>query len=120
MTVLALAEVESRHIHLFLLHEGERGISEGTRSLAYFALKALYNFLLAIGAVEVNPALKVPIRHSQHLRTEVYTDTEADQILAWASAQHGRRWVIGQTLVGHAALFWHAAHRAGDAPPRPG
>jgi site-specific recombinase XerD len=96
---LSLTEVESQHIHLFLLHEGERGLSQGTRTIAYFALKALYSFLLAIGEVTVNPVIAVVVRHTQHLRTEVYTDAEAEQILSWVSKQEKPRWVVGHVVL---------------------
>jgi integrase len=71
----------------------------GTRSTAYFALKSLYNYLVGTGEVPTNPADKLKISHAHQLRTGVYTDAKAEQILTWARNQDGRRWEVGHTLL---------------------
>lgn len=96
---LSLTEVEPGQIHSFLLHEGERGITQVTRSTAYFALKSLYKFLEGNEEVACNPTDGVKIRHAPQIRTEVYTDAQAEQILNWARNQDGRRWEVGHTLL---------------------
>ncbi len=91
--------MQAVHVKAYLLALAARGIFPATRSSALFALRSFYEYLRAEDLVALNPTRGNKVPGARKARTEIYTDTEAEQILAWAVDQPGVR---GQ--VGHAVL----------------
>jgi integrase/recombinase XerD len=79
---MTLSEVQTVHVKAYLLAEAARGIAPATRSSALFAVRSFYEYLRSEDLVAVNPALGLKVPGARKLRTEVYSDAEADQILA--------------------------------------
>ena len=95
----ALPEVQGMHVKAYLLAEAGRGIAPATRSSALFALRSFYEYLLSEELIDTNPTAKIKVPGARKLRTEVYSDAEADLILAWAASQPKRRWRFGYVVL---------------------
>ncbi len=93
---VSLPDVQGAHIKAFVLAEAARGIAPSTRSTVLFSLRSFYRFLMAEDVVEVNPAANVTIPRIVLGPVEFYSDSQADTIIAWATAQPGRRWQVGR------------------------
>jgi site-specific recombinase XerD len=83
----------------FLLALAARGIAPGTRSTMMWALRSFYRYLLSEQLVVANPNDNITVPGSRKIRTEFYTDTEADHILAGASQQNDLRWQVGYPVL---------------------
>jgi len=94
-----LADVTKLHVRAFLLHEATRGIAPITRSTALFALRSFYRFLVAESLSEENPAAAVTLPRPNRPRVEYYSESEADAIIEWASAQRTLRWKVGRVIL---------------------
>jgi site-specific recombinase XerC len=108
------------HVKAFLLAEAARGIAPATRSSALFVLRSFYEYLRSEELLEANATATITVPGARKLRTEVYTDTEADLILAWAANQPKRRWRFGYVVL--ATLRWTqpTPQRDRHTGPRPG
>ena len=96
---LTLPGVQTVHVKAYLLAEAARGIAPATRSAALFGLRSFYEFLRSEDLVALNPTLGQKVPGARKLRTEIYTDAEADLILDWAASQAKRRWRIGYVVL---------------------
>ncbi len=96
---VTLLGVETKHIRAYLLHEAARGLSPVTRAIALSAIKALFVYLVAEDLVSEDPAAAVRRPPGIKLRTEVYSEAEAEAILVWAASQPGRRWRVGHVIL---------------------
>ncbi len=105
----ALPEVQGMHVKGYLLAEAGRGIASATRSSALFGLRSFYEFLRSEELIDTNPTAKIKVPGARKLRTEVYSDAEADLILAWAASQPKRRWHFGYIVL--ATLRWTGLRR---------
>ena len=63
------------------------------------ALRAFYAFLMDEEIATENPADVVHVRFRPHVRTEVYSEAEVEQILSWARAEDCIRWQVGFVLL---------------------
>lgn len=106
---LALPEVQGVHVKAYLLAEAARGIAPATRSSALFALRSFYEYLRSEDLITTNPTATIKVPGARKLRTEVYTDTEADLMLAWAGDQPGKRGRVGCAVLG--TLRWTGLRR---------
>jgi site-specific recombinase XerD len=96
---LTLPDVHAVHVKAYLLALAARGIAPATRSSALFALRSFYEHLRSEDLLDINPTAKIKVPGARKLHTEVYTDAEADSILAWAASQTKRRWRIGYVVL---------------------
>ncbi len=96
---VALVGVKPKHIRAYLLHEAGRGLSPMTRAIALSALKALFAYLVVEGFVSKDPADAIRRPPGTKVRTEVYSEAEAEAILAWVAAQPGMRWRVGHAIL---------------------
>jgi len=108
---LTLPNVQPVHVKAYLLALSARGIAPATRSSALFALRSLYEYLRSEDLVAVNPTLGLKVPGARKLRTEIYTDAEAeaDQMLAWVGDQPGKRGRVGYAVL--ATLRWTGLRR---------
>ena len=95
----ALPEVQGIHVKAYLLSEAGRGIAPATRSSTLFVLRSFYEFLRSEDLINANPTAKIRVPGARKLHTEVYTDAEADLILAWAASQPKRHWRVGYVVL---------------------
>ncbi len=58
-------------------------------------MRSFYEYLRSEELIDTNPTAKIKVPGARRLRTAVYTDAEADLILAWSASQPKRRWHIG-------------------------
>lgn len=63
------------------------------------ALKALFGYLVAEGLVAASPTDGIRRPPGINMRTEVYSETEAEDILGWAHGQPGLRWRVGHVVL---------------------
>jgi len=105
----ALPEVQGVHIKAYMLAEAGRGIAPATWNSALFALRSFYEYLRTEDLIATNPTAAIRVPGARKLRTEVYTDTEADLMLAWAGDQPGRRGRVGYGVL--ATLRWTGLRR---------
>jgi site-specific recombinase XerD len=96
---LALPDVQSVHVRAFLHAEAARGIAPTTRASALFALRSFYEYLRSEDLFPLNPTLGLKVPGARKLRTEVYSDAEADLILSWAVEQPGLRGRVGHAVL---------------------
>ena len=94
-----LPDVLAYHVKAFLLAQAARGIAPGTRSTILWALRSFYRYLLSEELIPINPTDKITVPGARKIRTEFYTDSEADLILAWAKDQPDIRWQVGYPLL---------------------
>ncbi len=92
-----------------MLAEAGRGIAPATRSSTLFALRSFYEYLRTEDLVATNPTAKIRVPGARKLRTEVYSDAEADLILAWVGDQPGTRGRVGYAVL--ATLRWTGLRR---------
>jgi site-specific recombinase XerD len=57
------------------------GIAPATRSAALFALRSFYEYLRSEDLIATNPTATIKGPGARMLRTEIYTDAEADLML---------------------------------------
>jgi site-specific recombinase XerD len=96
---VTLLDVEARHVRAYLLEEAARGLSPMTRATALSAIKALFVYLVAEEMVSDDPAEAVRRPPGTRLRTEVYSEAEAEAILSWAANQTELRWQVGYAVI---------------------
>ena len=77
----SLPEIQGAHVKAYLLAEAARGIAPATRSLALFRLRSFYEYLRSEDLVVANPTATIKVPGARKLRTEIYTDAEADLML---------------------------------------
>lgn len=93
-----LVDADATHVKAFLLHVASLGHAPGSRANDAYALRAFGAFLVEEGLARQNLAEGLRVRHRPKVRTEVYTDAEADQILNWVKSQESPRWKVGFVL----------------------
>lgn len=66
-----------------------------------WALRSFNTYLLCEQIVTANPTDRITVPGSRKIRTEFYTETEAEQILAWAhtASETDIRWQVGYPLL---------------------
>jgi site-specific recombinase XerD len=69
----------------------------------------LYEYLRSEDLVDTNPTVTIKVPGARKLRTEIYTDAEADLMLAWAGDQLGKRSRVGYAVL--ATLRWTELRR---------
>ena len=72
-------------------------------------MRSFYEYLRSEDLVAVNPTLGMKVPGARKLRTEIYTDAEADLMLAWAGDQPGKRGRVGYAVL--ATLRWTGLRR---------
>ena len=77
--------VQPVHVKAHLLALAARGIAPATRSSALFALRSFYEYLRSENLIAANPMATIRVPGARKLRTEIYTDAEADLMLAWGA-----------------------------------
>ena len=97
------------HVKAFLLAEAARGIAPATRNSALFALRSFYEYLRSEDLIDTNPTATIKVPGARKLRTEIYTDAEADLMLAWVGDQPGKRGRVGYAVL--ATLRWTGLRR---------
>ena len=60
---------------------------------------ALYRYLVEEEVVTNDPTAGIRLPQRNTVRTDVYTDDEADTILAWAASQDSPRWHVGHVVL---------------------
>lgn len=85
------------------------GIAAATRSSALFGLRSFFEYLRSEDLIDVNPTATIKVPGARKLRTEVYTDAEADLMLAWAGDLPGKRGRVGYAVL--ATLRWTGLRR---------
>ena len=106
---LTLPEVQPIHVKAYLLALAARGIAPATRSSTLYALRSIYEYLRSEDLVLANPTANVKVPGARKLRTEVYTDAEAEAMLAWVGNQPGKRGRVGYAVL--ATLRWTGLRR---------
>ncbi len=106
---LTLLAVQAVHVKAYMLALAARDIAPAIRSSALFALRSFCEYLRSEELVPLNPTLGMKVPGARKLRTEIYTDAEADLVLAWEGDQPGKRGRVGFAVL--AMLRWTGLRR---------